>query len=104
MASTMDDPNHLQIIEWVVGIIVVVGGSMLEVVRRLVKNKTSRPECDLIHRALTERLDEIKEDLKENRLKMNVMGTTLTEISTTLKLRSQDETERYMKHSKGLRK
>ena len=103
MAAT-DDMTHVQIIEWVVGTMILIGGTILEVVRRMIKGKKNRVECDLIHKSVTDRLDDIKEDLKDSKLRMEGMNGTLIEIATTLKIKSQDETDRYMKHSDAWKK
>ena len=95
----VDDPGHLQIVQWVVGIIILIGGTMLGIIAKMVKGKKSRVECDLIHQALTGSLTDIKERLEKGDTKIDGMGKTLVEISTTLRLRSKDETERYQRHT-----
>jgi hypothetical protein len=95
-----DDPSHTAIIEWVVGVMLVVGGLMLEVVRRMVKGKKSIAECDLLHKSITVSLDDIKKKLEKGDTKMDGMKETLIDIAATLRERSKNETERYDRHSK----
>lgn len=95
----MDDPSHTAIIEWIIGVMLVVGGIMLEVVRRMVKSKKSRAECDLLHQAINSGLIEIKQKLEKGDTKMDGMNLTLVKIATTLEVRSKDETDRYARHS-----
>ncbi len=94
------DPSHVQIIEWVVGTVVVVGGGMLGIMKLMLKGKRNSVECDLIHTSLGGALTDIKNRLEKGDSKMDGMKETLIEISTTLKVRSKDETERYDRHSK----
>lgn len=95
----MDDPSHTAIIEWMVGIIMVVGGSILGIVAKMVKSKKSRVECDLLHQAINSGLIEIKQKLEKGDTKMDGMNLTLVKIATTLEVRSKDETDRYARHS-----
>ena len=100
----VEDPNHLQIIEWVVGFIILIGGIIMGIIAKMVKGKKSRSECDLIHLNLTGSLTDIKDRLEKGTTKIDDMKLTLAEISTTLKLRSKDETDRYMRHSEEWKK
>ena len=94
-----NDLSSTHIIEWVVGIMLLGGGSMLGIVKLMVNGKRNKAECDLIHQAINIGLTDIKQRLEKGDVKMDGMNNTLTEISTTLKLRSLNETERYDKHS-----
>lgn len=96
----MEDLSHVGLIEWFVGIIIVAGGAMLGIVAKMVKGKQTRVECTLLHKTLTESLLDIKQRLERGDSKMDGMNTTLVKISTILELRSQDETDRYDRHSK----
>ena len=106
MANGIEDPTHIEIIEWVIGTIIVIGGVMLSVLTKIVKGKKNIKECDLIHIAIDEKLDNIKQDLIEGkreftdtRIRIEDMDRTLVEISTILKERSKDETLRYDRHT-----
>lgn len=95
----MDDPSPLAIVEWIVGILIVLGGGMLAIIGKMVKSKKSRVECDLIHNTINLSLNDIKERLGKGDTKMDSMKETLVEISTTLRNRSLDETKRYDRHT-----
>ena len=94
-----NDPSHLQIVVWVVGTIIVVGGGMLGAIKLMIRNKRNKPECDLIHQSVSNSLDDIKRRLEKGDVKIDGMKETLIEISTTLKVRSKEETERYLRHT-----
>ena len=91
--------EHTQIIQWFIGIILVIGGSMLGVFAKMMKNKRNKIECDLIHKAVADGITDIKQRLEKGDVKIDGMKETLVEISTTLKVRSQDETDRYVRHT-----
>ena len=94
-----NDPNHLQIIQWIVGVIIVIGGSMLAIMGKMLKGRRSKESCDLIHQTIDNGLTDIKNRLEKGDTKMDGMTKTLIEISTTLKVRSKDETDRYDRHT-----
>ena len=93
------DPSHLQIVEWVVGIIILVGGTMLTVMAKMLKDKRNKEQCEEIHKSIDTSLADIKNRLEKGDYKMDGMKETLIEISTTLRERSKDETIRYDRHT-----
>ena len=91
--------EHTQIIQWIIGTILIVGGTMLGIISKMTKSKRNKIECDLIHKAVADGITDIKQKFEKADVKIDGMKETLVEISTTLKVRSKDETDRYVRHS-----
>jgi len=91
--------EHTQIIQWIIGTILIVGGAMLGIISKMTKSKRNKIECDLIHKSVSDGISDIKQRLEKGDIKIDGMKETLVEISTTLKVRSQDETDRYVRHT-----
>ncbi len=90
-AGGIEDVSHSGIIMWVVGILITIGGIMLGVVKSMIsgvktavkegiKEKVDKEFCTLQHTALTEKIDDIKEQVS----KIGDIQNSITRIETIL--------------------